>query len=285
MRWSKCSWYSKLYDASCHKCQRGRLVERCLVSGRGISVYDYRARDVYVWLLDKLSKGCLCMITGQGMCMYDYWTSWARDACLRLQGKGRLCVITGQAGQGVSVYDYWTRDACLRLQGKGRLCVITGQAGQGLSVIIATGISVYDKWAWDLCERQQYSTFCVNDSSTAHFVWTTAVQHILCERQQYSTFRWGLKGKFWNWLQQWQCFVRFWLRAKGGYRRLYDRCMSVCCGLASAAGPFFGFACSLVLQSLQSAVSEARVSLKSMVAFRLFLKTTEPGPILGYSAA
>jgi hypothetical protein len=148
MRWSKCSWYSKPYDASCHKCQRGRLVERCLVSGRRICV----------WLP---GKGCLCMITaqaGQGMSVYDYCTSWSRDVCVWLPdelGKGCLCIISGR---GMCMYVYWTswtREVCIRLPGKGRLCMITGQAGQGMSVIIGNGISVYDKWAWDFCERKQ----------------------------------------------------------------------------------------------------------------------------------
>ena len=83
-------------------------------AGQGISVYGYWtrwARDICVWLLDKLGKGYLCMVTGQLMCMYDYcWTSWARDICVWLLDKGCVCMITGQNGQGISVYGYWTRD-------------------------------------------------------------------------------------------------------------------------------------------------------------------------------
>ena len=191
MRWSKCSWYSKPYDASCHKCQRGRLVERCLVSGRGISVYDYRARDVYVWLLDKLDKGCLCVITGQGMCMYDCWT---RDICVWLPGKGCVCMITGQ---GISVYDYRARDVYLWLLDKGCVCMITGQAGQGMSVITGNGISVYNKWAWD----------CVNDSSKAHFdsIWKANSET--------------------DWTAAVTVVRAFLAESKGRrYRRLYDRC-------------------------------------------------------------
>ena len=145
MRWSKCSWYSKPYDASCHKCQRGRLVERCLVSGRGISVYDYRARDVYVWLLDKLDKGCLCVITGQEMCMYDYWTM---DVYVWLLDKGYLCMITGQ---GMCMYDYWTRDICLWLPGKRCVFMITGQGMCMYDYWTSWTGDVCDNWEWDFC--------------------------------------------------------------------------------------------------------------------------------------
>jgi hypothetical protein len=60
-----------------------------------------------------------------------------------------------------------------------------------------------------------------------------------------------------------------------------DVSLSVCCDLASAAEPFFGFAYNSVLQSLRSAVSEARVIAEIDCGSQIVLKDiNELGPKL-----